>query len=220
MRQPGELRILSLAVSSPESAFALALAIAFAVAAMLPAQAQTYTVLHNFSGSEGAYPDAGLTLAGTGTFYGTASGGGSAVIPSGARRGGRSRGTRFSPLGRLGRGSFCTTRELERVHVPRRCFVPLLSRRRKFRDKGPDFIAELARLSGPSARLILRAKWGCWGTAPSRALAVIGNPSAADGPVENRQNFATIPIVATGVCPASAWLHEMRKWRNWQTHQT
>lgn len=44
----------------------------------IPAQAQTYTVLHKFSGPEGAYPDAGLTQDNAGNFYGTASGGGSA----------------------------------------------------------------------------------------------------------------------------------------------
>ncbi len=48
-----------------------------ALLAMVPVvQAQTLTVLHNFSGAEGMQPSAGLTPAGTGTFYGTASTGG------------------------------------------------------------------------------------------------------------------------------------------------
>jgi uncharacterized repeat protein (TIGR03803 family) len=42
------------------------------------ASAQTLTVLHNFTyGQDGAYPYAGLTTGGAGTFYGTTSGGGS-----------------------------------------------------------------------------------------------------------------------------------------------
>jgi len=58
--------------------FAAVLTIVFALAfAVTPAvQAQTYTVIHNFTGTEGGYPDAGLTLDKGGNFYGTASGGG------------------------------------------------------------------------------------------------------------------------------------------------
>jgi uncharacterized repeat protein (TIGR03803 family) len=58
-------------------AFALALVGALTLVAKQPAQAQTYTVLHTFTrGADGAYPDAGLTMDGVGTFYGTASAGG------------------------------------------------------------------------------------------------------------------------------------------------
>src|SRR5208282_769992 len=62
------------------SAWALVVAGLFALALAAPptGQAQTYTVIHNFSGAEGAYPHAGLTLDKSGDFYGTASGGGSA----------------------------------------------------------------------------------------------------------------------------------------------
>jgi uncharacterized repeat protein (TIGR03803 family) len=46
----------------------------FCVLTMLGVQlavAQTYTVLHNFNGLDGAYPQAGLTMAGVGNLYGT-----------------------------------------------------------------------------------------------------------------------------------------------------
>ena len=59
------------------AAVGLALAAAFALAAGGPgAQAQTYSVLHNFSGGEGATPMAGLTMNQAGNFYGTAAFGG------------------------------------------------------------------------------------------------------------------------------------------------
>jgi uncharacterized repeat protein (TIGR03803 family) len=54
-----------------------ALSIVFVLALVAtPAQAQTYKVIHNFTGSEGAYPYAGLTIDKAGNFYGTAAGGG------------------------------------------------------------------------------------------------------------------------------------------------
>src|ERR1035438_3177742 len=42
----------------------------------LAAQAQTFTVIHSFSGPEGANPQAGLTLDGAGNLYGTSAYGG------------------------------------------------------------------------------------------------------------------------------------------------
>src|SRR5579871_5094013 len=46
-------------------------------AAAVTAQAQTYTVIHNFTGgADGAYPYAGLTIDAHGNFYGTANQGG------------------------------------------------------------------------------------------------------------------------------------------------
>lgn len=58
-------------------AFALALACALTVVTSQSAQAQTYTVLHNFAGGQdGAEPYAGFTMDRGGNLYGTALGGG------------------------------------------------------------------------------------------------------------------------------------------------
>jgi len=47
-----------------------------AILATAPANAQTYTVIHAFSGGgDGAYPQAGLTMDASGNFYGTTAGG-------------------------------------------------------------------------------------------------------------------------------------------------
>ncbi len=55
----------------------VALALAIGLLSALAAQAQTYTILHNFAGqSDGATPLAGLTMDRAGNFYGTTSGGG------------------------------------------------------------------------------------------------------------------------------------------------
>ncbi len=57
--------------------FSMLLLIALITAPTQPAQAQTFTVLHNFTGGQdGMYPIAGLTNAGPGEFYGTAWAGG------------------------------------------------------------------------------------------------------------------------------------------------
>lgn len=56
----------------PLSAFALAMLCALTVICPCPARAQTYSVLHNFTGgSDGGNPTAGVTVAGTGILYGT-----------------------------------------------------------------------------------------------------------------------------------------------------
>src|ERR1019366_9655605 len=66
--------------NSPAATAAVAMAIIFVLTFFLlpPAQAQTYQVIHNFTGGQdGAYPEAGLTERG-GNLYGTAyQGGGS-----------------------------------------------------------------------------------------------------------------------------------------------
>ena len=47
-----------------------------ALLCLLPARAQTYTVLHSFTGPDGEYPYSGVTIANGGALYGTASRGG------------------------------------------------------------------------------------------------------------------------------------------------
>ena len=77
MANPRQLR--SLIFNSSFGAATVALAIAFLLVAVAPqpAQAQTYSVIHNFSGGEdGGTPEAGVTLDGAGNLYGTASIGG------------------------------------------------------------------------------------------------------------------------------------------------
>lgn len=57
--------------------FAMSLICALTMLAMQSAQAQTYHLLHNFTdGSDGANPNAGVTVGGTGTLYGTTAIGG------------------------------------------------------------------------------------------------------------------------------------------------
>ena len=56
---------------------ALEIAFVLTLAATQPAQAQTFTVLHNFTGGQdGAGPVAGVTMDGAGNLYGTTDGGG------------------------------------------------------------------------------------------------------------------------------------------------
>src|SRR5271167_2083709 len=72
-------RIFSTSLRAANSALACAIVFLLAVAITPAAQAQTYTIIHNFTGgADGADPDAGLTIDKTGNFYGTAAGGGSA----------------------------------------------------------------------------------------------------------------------------------------------
>lgn len=63
-----------------EAAIGLALLCALTMIAGGPTQAQTLTVLHNFTlGGDGASPTAGLTMDGAGNFYGTTARGGYAI---------------------------------------------------------------------------------------------------------------------------------------------
>src|SRR5271165_5806655 len=62
---------------STTAAPGLAVVLALTVVLIHSAQAQTLTVLHNFTGGQdGAYPFAGVTMDGAGNLYGSAAGGG------------------------------------------------------------------------------------------------------------------------------------------------
>ena len=74
MTHPRQLRSLTLGLSVGAATGALALAILFMliVVANPTAQAQTFTVLHTFTGGgDGGAPTAGVTLDGAGNLYGT-----------------------------------------------------------------------------------------------------------------------------------------------------
>lgn len=58
-----------------KTALMLALLCGLAMVESQPARTQTFTVLHVFTGQDGAYPYGGLTLGGAGTLYGTTQGG-------------------------------------------------------------------------------------------------------------------------------------------------
>lgn len=61
---------------STTATVALTMLLVLAVLATPSVQAQTFTVLHTFTGGQdGAYPDGGLTIDGAGNFYGTTFGG-------------------------------------------------------------------------------------------------------------------------------------------------
>jgi len=85
---------LGLALNIQTIAIILAPAFALAAFAIAPAQAQTLTVLHNFTGgADGAGPYAGLTIDAGGNLYGTAQFGG--LEPCGNGGGGSGCGTVF-----------------------------------------------------------------------------------------------------------------------------
>ncbi len=77
--QTVSLRKFHFNVNSCVSMFALALVIVFALTLLTPyaLQAQTFSVIHNFAnGADGANPQAGVTVASSGTLFGTATNGG------------------------------------------------------------------------------------------------------------------------------------------------
>jgi uncharacterized repeat protein (TIGR03803 family) len=73
--------IFDLFVTAAIAALAMAIAVTLTIALPQAAQAQTFTVLHNFTGGEdGSSPGAGLTIDRNGNLYGTAGRGGSGQV--------------------------------------------------------------------------------------------------------------------------------------------
>jgi len=78
-KQEGSPRKFRFNVNSCVSMFAMALVVVFALTLLTPhaMQAQTFSVLHNFTaGTDGSNPVAGVTVAPAGVLYGAAEGGG------------------------------------------------------------------------------------------------------------------------------------------------
>jgi len=77
MRNPAQHSTTILRSRLRAAGVALALICEFTMVVTRPAQAQTLTVLHNFtSGGDGSFPIAGLTMDSAGNFYGTTAAGG------------------------------------------------------------------------------------------------------------------------------------------------
>jgi uncharacterized repeat protein (TIGR03803 family) len=98
MANSRQLRNLIFNLSLGAATAALAIAFVLIVVAPQHAQAQTYTVLHNFTGGlDGATPYAGLTIQGE-SLYGTATGGGAHTYGTVYRLQHRGSGWTFAPL--------------------------------------------------------------------------------------------------------------------------
>ena len=77
MSDHGQPRIFNARLRRATVVLALAIVLAPAVALTQSAQAQSYSVIHNFTSAlDGAHPQAGLTMDQAGNLYGTANGGG------------------------------------------------------------------------------------------------------------------------------------------------
>jgi uncharacterized repeat protein (TIGR03803 family) len=78
MTRSSRLQNQILGISSRAAMTALAIVFVLMVVVTQAAQAQTYSVVHTFTGKgDGGIPEAGLTMDGSGNFYGTTYGGGS-----------------------------------------------------------------------------------------------------------------------------------------------
>jgi uncharacterized repeat protein (TIGR03803 family) len=76
MRKPPLASISQMTSQAASTALTLAVAFLLAVITTQPSQARTFTVLHNFTGADGAGPQAGLVRDKAGNLYGTTVGGG------------------------------------------------------------------------------------------------------------------------------------------------
>jgi len=83
MVSPRGFRNLIFGLSLGAAVAALAIVIMMIVVASQPAQAQTFQVIHNFGGSDGKYPYAGVTLDKAGNLYGTTHNGGNGFLSPG-----------------------------------------------------------------------------------------------------------------------------------------
>src|SRR5271157_4784768 len=108
MTGPGQHRSWSFGSRRGAPTAGLVLAIVFVLAAVATqsAQAQTYTVIHNFTGgADGAYPVAGLTMDRAGNLYGTTSGGGASGNGTVFRLSYKGSGWVLNPLYRFAAGN-------------------------------------------------------------------------------------------------------------------
>ena len=105
MKSCGEHRERISSVNLRAAAVAMAIVAALTVAGAHMAQAQTFSVIHTFTGGmDGAAPAAGLTLDAAGNLYGTASAGGNAGAGAVYKLTHRGTGWTFSPLYNFGGG--------------------------------------------------------------------------------------------------------------------
>ncbi len=99
MNTSAEKRLPSLSVGLPAAITGLALTLAVSAAILPCAQAQTFSVIHHFTGAtDGSAPRAGLTMDAAGNLYGTASQGGTANHGAAFRLRPVNSGWIFSPL--------------------------------------------------------------------------------------------------------------------------
>ena len=99
MQSPGEHRNWISSVNLQAVTMALAIVAALTLGGAQTAPAQTFTVIHTFTGgTDGAAPDAGLTLDAAGNLYGTASAGGNGFSGTVYKLTHRGTGWTFNPL--------------------------------------------------------------------------------------------------------------------------
>ena len=84
MRSPALLSTLIFGVRLRRTVFVVTMICFLAMSAVEPAQAQTFRVLHTFTGgADGRAPDSGVIVDESGTVYGVTAGGGSAQCSAG-----------------------------------------------------------------------------------------------------------------------------------------